>query len=75
MDSDEDDEEATNEPGTSSTSQRFNQCYLYIKDRQPVRKEQLPVQTLVMKAVSMAKSMVHDVRTLEGQCPSQIFMS
>ena len=75
MDSDEDDEEPKNEPGTSSTSQPCNQCYLCIKDQQPVRKEQLPVQTLVMKAVSMATIIVHDVRTLEGQCPTQIFMS
>ena len=75
MDSDEDDEEPKNEPGTSSASQRFNQCYLYIKDQQPVRRDQLPVQTLGMKAVSMATSVVHDVRTLEGQCPTQIFMS
>ena len=76
MDSDEDDEEPKNEPGTSSRlSALWYQCYLYIKDQQPVCKEQLPVQTLGMKAVSMATSVVHDVRSLEAQCPTQIFMS
>ena len=41
MDSDEDDEDPQNEPGTSSNSQPTLpvQYYLFIKDQQPVRKD------------------------------------
>ena len=48
------------------------QYYFFIKDQQPVRKDQLPVQTLKMKTVSTATSFVHKVRTLEGECSTQI---
>ena len=44
MDSDEDDEEPQNEPGASSElSDLLHQYYLFIKDQQPVRKDQLQV--------------------------------
>ena len=48
------------------------QYYLFIKDQQPVRKDQLPVQFLMMKTVSTATSTVHKVRTLEEQRSIQI---
>ena len=80
MDSDEDDEEPQNEPGTSSNSQTAVPVLpLFIKDQkpvhkdqQPVRKDQLQVLILVMKTVRKAMSTVHRVRTLEEQYPIQI---
>ena len=55
------------------------QYYLFIKDQQqvhknqqPVRKDQLPLTTLRMKPVSTAMNIVHEVRTPEGQCSTQI---
>ena len=55
------------------------QYHLFIKDQQqvhkiqqPVRKDQLPLTTLRMKTVSTAMNVVHEVRTPEGQCSTQI---
>ena len=55
------------------------QYYLFIKDQQQVhknqqtaRKDQLPLTTLWMKTVSTAMNTVHEVRTPEGQCSTQI---
>ena len=39
------------------------QYYLFIKDQQPVRRDQLPVQFLVMKTVSTATSIGHRSKT------------
>ena len=69
MDSD-DDEEPKNEPLLPLNT--FFQYCLFIKDQQPVRRDQLPVQTLVMKTVSTATNTLHEVRTLKGQCSTQI---
>ena len=48
------------------------QCYIFIKDQQPVRKDQLRVQYIMMKILSTATSTVHRVRTLEEQYSIQI---
>ena len=58
MDSDEDDKEPHHEPGTSSNP--LYQCYLFIKDQQPVRKDQLPVPTLRIKTVKDSGKTVLD---------------
>ena len=71
MNSEEVDEEPRNEPETLNPLYLY---YLFIKDQQSVRKDQLPVPTLRMKTVSTATSIVHEVRTPEGQCPTQISM-
>ena len=65
LDSDEDDEEPQNELGTSSNSQPIAPVFLICMD-------QLPVQFLVTKTVSIATRKVHKVRTLEEQCSIQI---
>ena len=52
MDSDEDDEEPQNVPGTSRTLGLLYQYYLFIKDQQPVRNDQLKVQYTMMKTGS-----------------------
>ena len=65
LDSDEDNEENQNEPGTSSTLNLLHQYFL-------IRMDQLPVQFLVTKTGSTATSTVHKVRTLEEQCSIQI---
>ena len=74
MNSEEEYEEHQNEPGTSSSSQPTYLCYLFIKDQQPVRKDQLPVPTLRMKRVSTVTSTVHEVSTPQGQYSFQISM-
>ena len=51
------------------------QCHLWIKDQQPAHKDQLPAPILMTKTVSIAMSAVHEVRTLEGQCSTQIPVS
>ena len=65
VDSDEDDEEPQNEPGTSSTSQPFVPA-LPLNQR-PAASSQAPI--LMTKTVSIAISTVHEVRTLEGHYP------
>ena len=50
-------------------------CYLWIKDQQPEHRDMLPVPILVTKTVRKAMSTVHKVRTLEGQCSTQILVS
>ena len=68
MDSDEDDEELQNEPGTFFYLSTF--CTSAILDQQPVHRVQLPAPILMTKTVTKAK-----VRTLEGQCFTQISIS
>ena len=51
------------------------QYYLFIKDQQPIGKDQLQVLILVMKTVSTSMRTVHRVKTLEEQYPIQIFVS
>ena len=70
MDSDEDDEEPQNEPGSSSNSQLIVPVLplhqgpaASYKSQQPVRKDQLPLTTLRMKTVSTVINIVHEVRT------------
>ena len=74
MDSDEDDDEPQNEPGSSSNSQPIVPAltlHQVHKSQQPVRKDQLPLTTLRMKTVSIAMSIEHEVRTLERHCSTQ----
>ena len=68
MDSDEDNEEPQNEPGTSSTSQPFVPVLPLHQGQQAVHRDQLPAPILMTKTVSIAMSIVHEVRTLEGHC-------
>ena len=71
LDSDEDDEEPQNDPGTSSNSRPVVHC-LFLKDQLQVHKKQLPVTALRMKTVSTATNIVHEVRTPKGHCSTQI---
>ena len=74
MHSEEEDEEPQNQPGILQTLNPLFLCYLFIKDQQPVRKDQLPVPTLRIKTVITATSQVHKVRNPEGQYSIQISM-
>ena len=50
------------------------QYYLFDKDQQQVRKDQLQVLILVMTTVSTAMRTVHRVKTQEEQYPIQIYL-
>ena len=58
MGSDEDDEEPQTSLEPLETLSLRYQYYLFIKDHQPVRKDQLPMQFLVTKTVSIAMNSV-----------------
>ena len=72
MDSDEDDEELQMSLELLQTLNPLYQYFLFFKDQQQVLKDQLPVTTLRMKTVSTATNKVHEVRTPNEHCSTQI---
>ena len=72
MDSDEDEEEPQNEPGTSSTLNLLIHYFLVIKDQQQVLKDQLSVTPLRMKTVSLVMKTVHRVKIPKGLSTIQV---